>query len=789
MFAGSGWLNEDGGERVAKRALDYGVAILAVGAAAAVRVRLSDQLQSQPMAPFFLAVLFAAAASGAGPALLATALSAAIVAFFFMEPAGSFIIALPGDHLRLALFIVIGLGIVALTEAMSRARKREVAAQIRLAHAQADEIAQAARQEGATLLGGILDSLPHQIAVIDQAGVILAVNEPWKRFARENGFAPSATFLGMNYLEAIRGAAAAGDRFASKAFDGLQALLAGERRAFTMEYPCQTPEGTLWFVMNAARADGGAAAAAVVSHTDITERKRAEEGLRESEERFASFMRHLPGLAWIKDHEGRYTYANCAAFRVFPIPREQVYGKTDEEIFDADTACQFHSHDGEALESKSGITAIQTLKETDGVVHHFLVSKFVIEDSEGGAKSTGGVAIDVTEREEAEKRLREATEKLREADAYKDEFLATLAHELRNPLAPIRNAVHVLRHDALAASSKRDRDSALLSMVERQVTHLVRLVDDLLEVSRVTRGKIDLQKQRVDLSDILRHAIDMSKPMIDAGGHVFETEIPDTPLIVEGDSVRLTQVFANLLNNAAKYTEHGGWISLTAERSGAEARIIVKDNGVGIPAEMLPRVFDLFTQIDRTLGRAQGGLGIGLALVKHLILLHGGAIEAQSDGLGQGSAFIVRLPALAAPALEAREQGAAFDMMRTRLRILVIDDDRDVADSQKALLEISGATVRVAYSGAAGVEALSLFKPDLVLLDLGMPGMDGYETAQRIRALPEGRRVKLVALTGWGREQVLQRARAAGFDLQITKPASLEALKEALEGTEGLAQR
>ncbi|BDV34203.1 ATP-binding protein [Methylocystis iwaonis] len=781
-------MNQDAEKRVAQRALDYGIAILAVGIAAAVRVKLSDQLQSQPMAPFFLAVLFAAAASEAGPALLATALSAAIAAFFFMEPVGSFMIALPGDHLRLAIFIVIGLGIVALTQAKTRARKREVAAQIQLAQAQADEIAQAARREGATLLGGILDSLPHQIAVIDQAGVILAVNEPWKRFARENGFAPSATFLGMNYLEAIRGAAAAGDRFASKAFEGLRVLLAGERRAFTMEYPCQTPEGTLWFVMNAARADGGAAAA-VVSHTDITERKRAEEGLRESEERFASFMRHLPGLAWIKDHEGRYTYANCAAFRVFPVPREQVYGKTDEEIFDADAARQFRCHDGEARESKSGITAIETLKETDGVVHHFLVSKFAIADSEGAAKGTGGVAIDVTEREEAEKRLREATEKLREADAYKDEFLATLAHELRNPLAPIRNAVHVLRHDALAASSKRDRDAALLSMVERQVTHLVRLVDDLLEVSRVTRGKIDLRKQRVDLADILRQAIDMSKPMIDAGGHVFEADIPDAPLIVEGDCVRLTQVFANLLNNAAKYTEHGGWISLAAERLGAEARIVVKDNGVGIPAEMLPRVFDLFTQIDRTLGRAQGGLGIGLALVKHLILLHGGSIEAQSEGLGQGSAFIVRLPALSAPAAEAREQGAAFDTMRTSLRILVIDDDRDVADSQKALLEISGASVRVAYSGAAGVAALSLFKPDLVLLDLGMPEMDGYETAQRIRALPEGRSVKLVALTGWGREQVFQRARAAGFDLQITKPASLEALGEALEETACLAQR
>ncbi|KAF2989192.1 PAS domain-containing protein [Methylocystis sp. MJC1] len=781
-------MNQDAEKRATTRALDYAVAVLTVAVAAAVRFRLGHSFDAQPLSPFFLAVLFTAGVSGSGPALLATGLSMAVAAFFFMEPLGSFGVALPSDHLRLAVFAVMGIGIAALTEAKARARKGEIEAQIQLTRAQANELAQAARRESATLLGGILNSVPHQIAVIDQAGVILAVNEPWNRFAGENGFAPSGTFSGANYLDAIRGAAAAGDFYASKALDGLQALLAGERRAFAMEYPCQTPGGELWFVMNAARADSGDAAV-VVSHTDITERKRAEEGLRESEERFASFMHHLPGLAWIKDVEGRYIYANDAALRVFRVPPEKLYGKRDAEFFDTDTALQFHFHDNEALKSKTGIVAIETLKEADGVIHHFLVSKFAIQDSEGVIKGTGGVAINVTEREEAEKRLREATEKLRAADAHKDEFLATLAHELRNPLAPIGNAVHVLRHDALAHSTKRDRDASLLSMVERQVAHLVRLVDDLLEVSRVTSGKIELKKQRVDLADIMRQAIDMSRPVIERGGHVFSASFPELPLFVEGDPVRLTQVFANLLNNAAKYTEHGGRITLTAEPLGSEARIVVQDNGVGIPSEMLPRVFDLFTQIDRTLGRAQGGLGIGLALVKHLILLHGGSIEARSDGLGQGSAFVVRLPALQTLDVREREQGPSLTTMRTSLRILVIDDDHDVADSQQALLEASGATVRVAYSGAAGVEAMPIFKPDLILLDLGMPEMDGYETAQRIRALPEGRRVKLVALTGWGREQVFQRARDAGFDLQITKPASLEALKEAIEGVECLAQR
>lgn len=788
MGAGSGRLNQEAKKRAATRALDYGVAVSAVAVAAAVRARLGHRLDALPLSTFFLAVLFTAGVAGPGPALLATASSIAVAAYFFMEPIDSFGVILPGDYLRLTVFAVMGIGLAGLTEAKARARKREIEAQIQLARAQVSEMAQAARRESATLLGGILDSVPHQIAVIDWAGVILAVNEPWNRFARENGFAASETFLGANYLDAIRVAAAAGDVFASKALDGLQALLTGERRAFAMEYPCQTPAGALWFVMNAARAESGDAAV-VVSHTDITERKRAEEGLRESEERFASFMRHLPGLAWIKDVEGRYIYANDAALRAFQAQRAQLYGKTDADFFDAETARQFRLHDEEALESKSGVVAIETLKEADDLIHHFLVSKFAIQDSEGAVKGAGGVAIDVTEREEAEKSLREATEKLREADVHKDEFLATLAHELRNPLAPIGNAVHVLRHDALAHSTKRDRDASLLSMVERQVAHLVRLVDDLLEVSRVTRGKIELKKQRVDLADIMRQAIDMSKPTIERGGHAFNASFPELPLFVEGDPVRLTQVFANLLNNAAKYTEHGGRITLTADQVGAEARVVVQDNGVGIPSDMLPRVFDLFTQIDRTLGRAQGGLGIGLALVKHLIQLHGGSIEALSDGLGQGSAFIVRLPALPTPEVRAHEQGPSLTTMRTSLRILIIDDDHDVADSQQALLEASGATVRVAYSGAAGVAAMPTFKPDLILLDLGMPEMDGYETARRIRALPEGRGVKLVALTGWGREQVFQRTRDAGFDLQITKPASLEALKEVIEGVECIAQR
>jgi CheY-like chemotaxis protein len=303
----------------------------------------------------------------------------------------------------------------------------------------------------------------------------------------------------------------------------------------------------------------------------------------------------------------------------------------------------------------------------------------------------------------------------------------------------------------------------------------------LLEVSRITRGKIELKTRRVELADVLSHAVETAQPMIDRGNHELRVDLPSEPVALDADPVRLAQVFTNLLNNAAKYTEQGGVIELGAALHGAEAVVTVRDSGVGIPAEMLPRVFDLFTQVDRSLGRAQGGLGIGLALVKSLLQLHGGSVEAQSEGLGRGSAFIVRLPTNPPQRAETPMAATSWDDKRATRRILVIDDDHDVADSLVMFLETFGAEVRVAYSGADGVEGVKDFTPELVFLDLGMPGMDGYETARRIRALPEGRDVKLVALTGWGQDQIRDRAREAGFDSQLTKPAGLEALQELLD--------
>jgi CheY-like chemotaxis protein len=381
---------------------------------------------------------------------------------------------------------------------------------------------------------------------------------------------------------------------------------------------------------------------------------------------------------------------------------------------------------------------------------------------------------DITER-------RNATEQLIQADRRKDEFLATLAHELRNPLAPIRNAFHLLRVN-VGKKVPSESNLKLLDISERQLEHLIRLVDDLLEVSRITTGKISLQKKEIELSEIMRTACEMAKPNYEGNLHRLEVTPPPAPAWICGDPVRLTQIFLNLLNNAAKYTEEGGTIFFECEKINGEAVVSVKDTGIGIPKDMLPHVFDLFAQVDRTLGRSQGGLGIGLALVKSLVEMHGGRVDAESRGVGEGSTFTVRLPLIAEPKERPPSQRKSpVAKAASSPKVLVIDDDHDVADTLAMLLESLGAEVRVEYSGEGGVEAVRRCRPALIFLDIGMPGMDGYETVKRIRALPDAQAITIIALTGWGQGQIGQKARQAGFNAEITKPADMDSLEEALQ--------
>ncbi|VTS00725.1 histidine kinase : Putative sensor histidine kinase OS=Variovorax paradoxus B4 GN=VAPA_1c17480 PE=4 SV=1: HisKA: HATPase_c: Response_reg [Gemmata massiliana] len=365
-------------------------------------------------------------------------------------------------------------------------------------------------------------------------------------------------------------------------------------------------------------------------------------------------------------------------------------------------------------------------------------------------------------------------EELRDADRRKDEFLAMLAHELRNPLAPIRNGLAILQ----MADGDRAAVRKTYGMMSRQVDHLGRLVDDLLDVSRITRGKVELRKEAVDLNAVLARAAEAVRPTIEARRHRLIVTQPGRPVTVSADPTRLAQVVGNLLTNAAKYSDEGGRIDLILEEDG-EAIVRVRDTGLGIPADMLPRVFDLFTQVGRTLDRADGGLGIGLTLVKSLVELHGGTVSAASGGPGKGSEFTVRLPKLVrARGGDAAERPAAAGV--TPRRILIVDDNLDAGDSLATLLEMTGHRVEVARNGPQGLEVAARLRPEVAVLDLGLPGMNGYELAGRIRAEPFGKDVTLIALTGYGQEEDRRRTREAGFDHHLTKPADLDALAAVL---------
>jgi signal transduction histidine kinase/DNA-binding response OmpR family regulator len=365
---------------------------------------------------------------------------------------------------------------------------------------------------------------------------------------------------------------------------------------------------------------------------------------------------------------------------------------------------------------------------------------------------------------------------VQQADRQKNEFLSMLAHELRNPLAPIRNAVEVLRrHGSNQTGLAWARD-----VIDRQVGHMVRLVDDLLDISRITRGKIRLRMETVNVATFVAHAVEASRPVIEARRHRLSVSLPNEPLWVRGDSARLAQVLTNLLNNAAKYTPEGGNIWLTASTEADSAVISIRDTGVGIPAEMLGTVFDLFTQVDRSLERSEGGLGIGLTLVKRLVEMHSGSVEALSEGPGRGSEFVVRLSLAPIEGPDLLPSGGIETLApsHSQTRILVVDDNIDGADSLAVLLRLGGHEVSLAHDGPTALDIAQAFHPEIVLLDIGLPGMDGYQVAKRLRSGPATREAILVAVTGYGRDEDRQRSQEAGFDHHLVKPVSFDALRQ-----------
>jgi PAS domain S-box-containing protein len=405
----------------------------------------------------------------------------------------------------------------------------------------------------------------------------------------------------------------------------------------------------------------------------------------------------------------------------------------------------------------------------DGSLHWLYDRGRTFLDAAGRAKTMTGACVDITD-------LWQAREALRRSDRQKDDFLATLAHELRNPLAPLRTGLHVLRRDAAVSPAT----AKVHAIMERQLDHMVRLVDDLLDIARISQGKIALRQEQLALHTVLEQALDVCRPVMEAQGHVLVWEGVDPGLQVVGDATRLVQVLGNLLNNAAKYTPAGGRVTLRAAAQGDMLRIEVEDTGIGIPAAMLERVFDRFAQVQQHLERAQGGLGIGLSVVKSLVEMHGGRVAAESAGAGAGSRFLVWLPrAQAQQAASVGSDGPA-PLAFTRRKVLVVDDNRDAAATLAMVLEMGGHDVLLAHDGPAALEIAQLHEPSVVFLDIGMPGMNGFETASRLRQLPGGDRRTLVALTGWGSEGDRAKSLSAGFDVHLTKPVEIGAVESVL---------
>jgi PAS domain S-box-containing protein len=515
---------------------------------------------------------------------------------------------------------------------------------------------------------------------------------------------------------------------------------------------------------------------------DITEPHRIEAELRQSEEQLRLITHALPVYILHCDTEFRYKFVNKAYAARLGLEPEAVLGKRIRDILGEEVWRAVEDKLGRVLQGQ--LVQYEARIPYPGIGTRFMRSVNVPErDKHGTVRGLIGVLIDISEQKQLEEEraqlLQQSLEQaaqLRAADRAKDEFLATLSHELRNPLAPLRNSLALLR----MAGNSDATIAPVHQMMERQVNHLVRLVDDLLEMSRISRGTLALRKELVDVATVVRNAVETSEPLIQTAKHELSVALPNEPLWLDGDPVRLAQILANLLNNAAKYTDDGGKISIRAIQEDAVAVISVRDNGTGIALDAVPRMFEMFSRGDRSSGQSQGGLGIGLALARRLAEMHGGTLDAYSDGPGKGSEFTVRLPLAGNQTPGAvTERHAAAPIPQTR--ILIVDDNRDAADSLGMVLQFLGVDVRVASDGPQALEVLQSYDPAVVLLDIGMPGMDGYEVARAIRARFPACRAAIVAVTGWGQDDDRRRAREAGFDHYLIKPVEIGALQVLLK--------
>jgi len=616
------------------------------------------------------------------------------------------------------------------------------------------------------------------VVQIDTAGRIVLANQKYCEMVGRS----EAELLGMSVAEVTA------PQSRAQTHDALERLKAGAAGVALDKYYLHK-DGSLVSAtssVNALRGPDGEFQGLVAIVLDTTGNKQVQEQLRASEERYRTLFESVDQgfciFEMIFDAAGKavdYRFLEMNPMFERHTGLVDAAGRTARELLPGLDDFWFETYGRVAL------TGIPARFENEAPA---MGRWFDVYANRIGGPDSRKVALlfsDVSARKRSEEELRRLADDLAEADRRKTEFLATLAHELRNPLAPIRNGLSVMRlgGDNPAAVGK------VREMMERQVGHMVHLIDDLLDVARISGGKLELKRQRADLRAILASAVETSLPLIEAGQHALEVDVPDLPLLMDADATRIAQVVANLLNNAAKYTPARGHIRLSVRREGLEAVIAVSDTGVGIAGDALAGVFQMFNQIGRTVDRSQGGLGIGLSLVRRLVEMHGGSVVAESGGPNAGSVFTVRLPLAEvsddqaarplgwdAPAGDGGPAGGG----EAGLKVLVVDDNVDAALTLSMILEASGHVTRVAHDGYGALEAAREFRPRVAFLDIGMPGMSGYDTARAIRAMEELDGVVLVALTGWGAESDRQRSSEAGFNHHLTKPVQLAVVEELL---------
>ncbi|MFO0960404.1 MAG: PAS domain S-box protein [Isosphaeraceae bacterium] len=600
--------------------------------------------------------------------------------------------------------------------------------------------------------------------VLESIGdAFLAVDAQWK-FTYANGQAERIygirreDVLGRSFWEAFPG-------IVGGPFE------APYRRAMERQEPMRAegfyePLGR-WFEVDALPIEGGGLSFYL---RDVTERRRIEAALREGEERYRRLVNAVPGVVWSSRPDGSTDFQSDRWYEYTGLSRQGEIAQDWRCVIhpeDLPGAVELWAHSVRTGEPYRAEYRVRRAR--DGEYRWWLAEGVPIRDDRGAIVRWFGTCTDIHE-------LRLAQQELREADRRKDEFLATLAHELRNPLAPIRSAVQVVK-----AKGFTDPDLVWSrDVIDRQVGQMARLLDDLLDISRISRNTLELRRERVPLATVLEKAVETSRPLIEQMGHALAVEMPDEPIALDADEARLAQVFSNLLNNAAKYSDRGGRIWLAAERRGPEAAVIVRDEGIGIDPADLPHVFELFSQATPALDRALGGLGIGLSLVRGLVELHGGTVEARSEGHGRGSEFVVRLPASDPAGSDAAGEVEDPADWRSSLKILIVDDNRDGANSLAMMLRILGNETRSAYDGEEAVSAAGEFRPDVVLLDIGLPGINGYEACRRMRAQPWGRGMVIIAQTGWGQEEDRRKTQDNGFDYHLIKPVDTSALMKLL---------